>query len=858
MILRFKTLFTSICPDVIASGNVLANFFSSFPSLIPASSLTVTIAMVQKSNPLTGLFNRCQELTLKHMKPILKFLLLILICEAIVSDTVVAQQHSGTTLENQFRRYTTSTLQEKVFVHTDKNTYLTGEIVWFGTYIMEAFTNSRIDISKVAYIEILNAESNPVLQTKVDIKDGFGNGSVSLPSTLPSGNYTLRAYTSWMKNFSPDLYFHKPLTIFNTLKNEEFADNKKKEAGYQIQFFPEGGDLVTGLRSKVAFRAIDNSGKGIRFKGFILNQKNDTVARFKPTKFGIGTLSLLAEKDMLYRAIIIPDGGTAFSRVLPAVTKLGFVMQFTKQPDGNYKLIINSSTADEHQLKAVIYAGYAVNVNKTLVLNDGKGEVIITKDQMPEGVSRIAIFNEANKPIAERLYFRKPTKALQIGTELNKAQFTKRERVSLSIQNKDETNHALSSIFSVSVSLTDSLENESENLQSFAWLTSELKGKVENPDYYLNSNDEEAQDNLMLTHGWRRFKWENIQKESTMAVKYLPEVQGHIITGKIVNSSSNTPVGHKTGYLSVPGRRLQFYVGNSNNSGDIRFLTKDLKGSEELMLQTNPLTDSILRIELISPFSTEYSNEKPIAFNYTKSLSESLRKRSIAMQVDKAFSGELLEKESLPVIDTIPFYLPAKKLYQLDKYVRFPTMEEVLREYIPEIFVESRKKSYRFKVLNTDTKSFYEDSPLMLVDGVPVFNGNDIIGLDPLKVESLEVLDRPYIYGPERFSGIANFKTYKGDLSGLKINPYATVFDYEGTQLQREFYSPMYEGEQKNSRTPDLRNTLYWLPAQKSDKNGLSSINFYTSDLPGKYKVLIQGLSDNARIGVKVITFEVK
>ncbi|HEX8376739.1 MAG TPA: hypothetical protein VF602_02900, partial [Pedobacter sp.] len=96
------------------------------------------------------------------------------------------------------------------------------------------------------------------------------------------------------------------------------------------------------------------------------------------------------------------------------------------------------------------------------------------------------------------------------------------------------------------------------------------------------------------------------------------------------------------------------------------------------------------------------------------------------------------------------------------------------------------------------------------------------------------------------------------DIMDLKINSHATVLDYEGLQLRREFYSPMYDGDNAKSTVPDLRNTLYWLPSQTTDQKGLSSISFYTSDQPGKYKVLIQGLSDNSRLGSKVFTIEVR
>src|ERR1700744_2927232 len=164
-------------------------------------------------------------------------------------------------IQNSFNNYNANAFTEKLFVHTDKEAYTAAELIWFKIYNVDGINHNSIDLSKVAYVEVLDANKNVILQAKIAMKDGSGSGSLYIPVTVSSGNFILRAYTSWMKNFSPEYYFSKKLTIINPQKSPDpvklVADN------YDIQFFPEGGNLVNGITSVVGFKATNQFGMGI-------------------------------------------------------------------------------------------------------------------------------------------------------------------------------------------------------------------------------------------------------------------------------------------------------------------------------------------------------------------------------------------------------------------------------------------------------------------------------------------------------------------------------------------------------------------------------------------------------------------
>jgi len=164
------------------------------------------------------------------------------------SLAAIAQQNASTIIDQQFDQYHHQAFTEKLYVHTDQNFYLAGEIIWFKLYYVEGHLHRPQQLSKVAYVEILDKDHKSILQGKILLDDGSGNGSFYLPASINSGVYTFRAYTQWIKNFSADFYFEKPLTIVNSLKNHNVPT--PQEPAYDIQFFPEGATWLRILKAR--------------------------------------------------------------------------------------------------------------------------------------------------------------------------------------------------------------------------------------------------------------------------------------------------------------------------------------------------------------------------------------------------------------------------------------------------------------------------------------------------------------------------------------------------------------------------------------------------------------------------------
>ncbi|WP_128547130.1 hypothetical protein [Larkinella soli] len=774
---------------------------------------------------------------------------------------VHAQTRTTHPILPKLEAYRSRSLTEKLFVHTDRSWYVTGELIWFRINYVDGTFHQPLSLSKVAYLEVLDKENRPVLQSKVELDKGRGSGSLFLPTTLLSGNYLIRAYTAWMKNASPDYFFEKAVTVVNPFRKLELPVLKDTLA-YDVQFFPEGGNLIRDLPGTVAFRMTGTDGKGTDLQGVVLSQTNDTVARFRPLRFGIGRFSFTPKNGTTYRAVLTDRRGRSFICPLPPVRGEGYAMQ-VEEAGEQLKITVRARlAAPPASVYLLTHTRMAAAGAYQEVFRDGSATFIVDRKSLEEGVSHLTVFDEARRPVSERLYFKRPERRLSILPKTAVATFDAREKVSVNISTADETGNPTPADLSVAVYRLDSLQPaESGDILSYLLLSSDLRGTVESPEYYLSAADGDvgqATDNLMLTHGWRRFRWEDVLQDSARIGDLIPEVNGHLIRGRIVHSETGLPVGNTSAYLSVPGKHVLLYASRSDDKGRVQFEMKDFFGPKDVVAQLNPM-DSLKRIELDNPFSERFSTTRLPPFDFRKASEDELLERSIPMQVQNAYYRENLSRYRPPKVDSVAFYGVADETFRLDDFTRFPVMEEVFREYVPGVMARKRRDGYHISVLDAPRKAFHTGSPLVLLDAVPMFDMNRVMEIDPRKMQKLEVMTRKYVLGPMVFDGVISFTTYKGDLAGYRPDARALPAEYEGLQFRREFYAPRYDSPQRTeARMPDFRTLLHWSPALSTDAQGRAALDFYTSDQEGSYLVMINGLTADGRPGSGQLRFEVR
>ncbi|HET7002684.1 MAG TPA: hypothetical protein VFI33_15275 [Puia sp.] len=799
---------------------------------------------------------------MKSAREILKYLFCLLTGWLFFISSAYPQvNQQELKIQAAFDQYRSQYIQEKLFIHTDKDTYISREICWFRIYYTDVFYNRPASVSKIAYVELLDKNNLPVLQQKVSLKPEESDGSMIIPVNISSGTYRLRAYTSWMKNFSPDYYFEKSIRIINpqNLQPEPASSGTKK---YDIQFFPEGGNLVQQLESKVGFRITDAYGKGLACEGTVLNSAGDTVLHFHPLAMGLGHFVFKPVPGQNYKAIIHFQQGDQVVKELPDAYANGFVISVLKENNPQIAIRVQSSAAlDQQDVYLFVHGSHhSLPVKKQKLVNR---ETIfeIKPEEIEDGISRITLFDESGKTVCERLYFKYPENKLQISASADQ-EYNTRSKIELNLSVTDQSGNPSSADISVAVYRLDSLQQPDElNILSYTYLIAEL-GPVEHPSFYFMDHGEtrvQEMDNLMLTHGWRRFVWQDVFTQKPIPISFSPECYGHIIRGKLVNNISGMTDKGVTTFLSVPSARTEFRVTGSDSMGLVKFEVPGFYGSEEIILQTDPKEDSTSRVEILSPFSDRYATSRLPEYIMPSVQSPSLLDQSIAEQVQHNYAGNNLNRYSMQPVDTNSFYVEPDEKYYLDNYTRFQTMEEVIREYVVSTNVVQRRNRLQLFLANKPQREFFDEAPLILIDGVPFFDANELFQQDPIKIRRIDLINREYAIGYQSFNGIISVTTYKGDLNGIRLNSHPIVLDYPGIPEKREFFSPKYETEdQINSRMPDYRTLLYWSPRILMGNENKKTLNFYTSDLPGNYAAVIMGLSEAGIPGTQTVCFKVK
>ncbi len=771
----------------------------------------------------------------------MKILFKIYLIVVGASIQLAAQNFSKEVLQGKFKTYRETHAQEKIFLQTDRELYLTGELMWVNLFCVDASLHHPTDISMVAYIEVLDRNNTPVLNTKIKMTNGKGSGSLFMPTSLSTDNYVIRAYTRWMRNFSPEFYFHKIIGVVNPFVKPETS---KPNSTTKAEFFPEGGTLINSRLTKVAYRISSSSQSKVDSRGFLLAGK-DTVTRFTPSPNGVGSFELVPDVTKNYQVLIKSKGPDKSFFEFPKVLTEGYAMRLTEK-DGQLELVVNnpSSSSSDEDLTLFVHTRNAIVKNETTRTKNHQITFLIDKKELPEGVSHFTIFSEKGKPECQRLYFRKPEN-LNLEISAIKSELNTREKNSIQLSIPTQEIAKLS----ISISKIDSLPSrETKELDEFLLLYSDLGTDVG------ILNDEEI-DNFVLTRSWQRFKWDNVFGPE-IRMEYLPEPNAHVVYARVTDNDEKPREG-VTVYLSSPDKIAELQNGRSDKNGIASFEVKDFFGSHKLIAQTNRTLDSTSIIKIQNPFSDKFASISIPQLTLTSLDENRLLARSVRMQAQNIFFEDFENQFSNEKIDSIPFYGKADEVYKLDDYTRFTLMEEVMREYVPGVVVRKRKDGFNFWVLDKKRNSLFRETPLILLDGVPLFDADEIMQFDPLKVKRLEVVTAKYFHGNLDFPGIVSYMTYQGDMAGFPLRSKNGIVEYEGLQRQRKFYSPSYTTSDPESRIPDPRYLLYWNPDLVLNGKETSKIEFFSSDVPGTYLVKIEGMTASGKIVRASTTFKI-
>jgi len=789
-----------------------------------------------------------------------KLLLFILGVFATCTLSSAQPTISADSIRNSFIEQIQLLPQEKIYLHTDKSSYISGENLWFKAYLTYASAHFPSELSRFVYVELINKQGLVERRAKIRMTADESCGQIRIPETLPEDYYLLRAYTGTMYNRDEDYFFKKNIYIHNPLDKKLVASSTK--ADFDVAFFPEGGNLLEGTVCRVAFKAVNSTGYSANVRGFITNDKGDTiVSNFSSLHDGMGTFSFLPEKGHSYHATVFDETEKRKRIKLPQA--LNGAYSLTTQHNNNIlKVEVNRSSdiLTNEPLFLVIHTRGMVHYAE---LWNSSDLLQLNTVNFPSGVSQILLLDSSYKPLSERLFFCKNDDQANLSVKRAESSQPKQIALALELENLQGEFHSET----VSISVTNDADVEVDattNIMTYLLLTSDLKGYVENPAFYFTSNDNKtnaALDNLMLTQGWRRYNIPNIIRKENELLPGFVEL-GQSISGKVESLMLKRPITDCTvSVISLDN----MYANEVKTDENGKFFFDGLEFSANTSFVLQAFSDRRKERVLLTVDEDEFPTFDPKKWHFPttrKNLSPSAiskveQREAFFNDIRMIQLGEVTvtgrKKESNNPFQALSDNsFDSKRIMELDA----TCIHELLRR-IPGLVVYGNNVTIR------GASSIYDNSyAAIAIDGVIVGSYNDdndydngmSFDLDEINMADIERVDvfktgSTAIWGSRGGSGVVAFTTKRGnfDLSRLDdVRHNSKRITPLGYSIPDEFYSPKYSPETVNYS--NLNTTVYWNPNVQLNSDGMAKFDFPAPDYNQSYSFVIEGITSNGQI----------
>jgi len=403
-----------------------------------------------------------------------------------------------------------------------------------------------------------------------------------------------------------------------------------------LQFYPEGGYCVEKVKTRVAFKALNEFGKPADIEGSVLDENNTVVAKFKSFHDGMGAFEFLPLKNKKYRAIINKPENIAGDFDLPEIVRKGFVMNVFKE-SGQLKIRINSPGKENVHLVAQTKG--IIQYTKSFRTIEGENNIEISTLDFPAGISQITLFDGKEEAVCTRLVFLNKQKIMNISITTDKQKYAPREKVKMKIHTTDENNKPIMANIALSV-VDDKVytfaDDKQDNILSYLLLSSDVKGKIEDPAFYFK-NDEpkanEALDYLLMTQGWKRFAWKKIFDQDIVEMPDFTKFSEKFsIRGNLVTKYTKEPVGRMKVWINAGDTVL------TNLHGYFCIKTANAYPGQLLKFQTEPEIVTNLFINGYSAIST-YLDHKLVGMVYDAENNEPLSDVKILLSKNREITN---------------------------------------------------------------------------------------------------------------------------------------------------------------------------------------------------------------------------
>ncbi len=558
-----------------------------------------------------------------------------------------------------------------------------------------------------------------------------------------------------------------------------------------LDLFPEGGDLVTGLESNVAFRARNEFGKPADIEGVVLTEKGSQVASFTSFHQGMGAFRFNPQPGEKYVVKITKPAGINAAYALPEALPRGYVMNVDNSKKDELSVTVNSTEMGELSLIAQVRGKicYTTFINA----NKGVNRITVPTASFPAGVAQLTLFDPKGIARCERMTFVNKDKQLNITVETDKEKYQPREKVKMTLTVKDESGMPMPASLSLAVvndQLLSFADDKSGNLLSQLLLQQDITGKVEEPAFYFDPKEEKAGralDFLLMTAGWRRFTWEQVMA-GTPQVSYQGERA--IVSGTVLDAYTGKPVANAK--LKINGGVE--YQADAN--GTFTFNNLDL--SKPTALTISALSYNQQQLQLTSYAQNQVYYIYPVNYYPQQTWSRTSK------------SGGMKRMDA-----PMPASVPARDVEVMGAVAE---EENMVVDFLNEVAMPGEAQVADKPVMRAKDEKKKED----LDDKTAV-----------------KVID-----AREGFFGMGDSVSGERMLGPQNQRAGGTVY-----YRAREFAAPVYSKQETVETRTDFRSTIYWNPAVEVDRTGKKVVEFYASDDITSFRTTVEGIGKDGTAG---------
>lgn len=615
---------------------------------------------------------------------------------------------------------------------------------------------------------------------------------------------------------------------------------------FDISFFPEGGHAPLQTDIQIAFKALKKNGLHENIKGVVYDDTGMEWVRFESQHLGMGKFRMYYLPDRTYHVVCTNENNLSqrYSLPLPQPSAVALKAYWSGE---NLRLTLSASP-DYVLPQGVSLVAHIRGVVLFSQPWTNAGGFLFEKDFFPAGIIHFLLIDQERNILSERLVFSLQSSSFaNVHVIPDKQTYRIRDRINVDIKVTDKYEVPLSGNFSLSVvDKQDVPLDTSSSVISTLLLTSELKGYIESPMSYFQSDDSktiEALDVLMMTQGWRRYNVPDILKGNLQTELKYPVESDRQFSGKVTGVFTSL----KDGNVSLIANKdsiLGTSLVKTENDGKFVFTNVDYPDSTRYLIQALRKSGSSLAFieldsvesfppvglsPLVAPKKHNYSNSYLDKANKKYSIEDGMWLINLAEVEVKARRINRPKTESPYYSISSSYVLTAEEIEKAN----FLTVFDLLRR-LPGVTISENEVYYRQSI------------PMLILDNIPtenfdynMLNANDIN--DAFVSPPTSVMP---IFGSRAANGAIVINTKKGFVEKNSMNKNMQVFTPIGYQQHVEFYSPAYETEeQQMNKNPDLRSTIYWNPSVWTDKTGIAHLSFYSADFPSQYGVVIEGIS---------------